>query len=276
MGFKETLLGLATPKERAAQVIIEQTEGRGLSPKRQTERTQARGITRRLFLRRLGLGVGYLLAIGCSTASALKIFLERESQVGEFGKLKQNIPLIFTKDEKEVKMDVLIFETERPFVFDTQAFGETVNLFAVRDTTLPTYSRTIITDRRLDPNDPGRFGMTIPALDTVFLSIKDGFNDTSFLREYPKEAVLNGVLVGEIANLMLAESGNVPEGAGYVERLGDSTGFMASAIFAKRCYAQYRMDISRVVYPESGGLIVFDESTYREFQQKLQPTLTFH
>lgn len=273
MRFKELFLGFATPGERVAKTTINRLKRRtNISPKQQDDLQNANRISRKLFLRRLALAGRYLIAVGSGITA--KILLSTGEQPSELGVLKKSIPLEFSKENELKKMDVFIFETQRPFDFDHEAFANTVNAISKRNGKLPAYSQVILSDKTIDPKDPTRFGATSTTGKFVRLSIKDGFN-APFLNYYPKEAVLNGVLVGEMTNLMISESGTLPKDAGNTERLGNSTGIMACAIFSGRSYQQYLYDTTQIEYMGTGGTITFSEDTYKDFQQQLQPALRF-
>lgn len=201
----------------------------------------------------------------------------KDEELNGSEKIKETIFFDFGHDENTGRLEVIITETETSFDFDPQAFQNIINIIASRGGRLPPYSRVILADTRILSKDPSAFGHTDGLQKIVRLSIKDGLSHNPFPRDkYTNEAVLNGVLVGEMTNLMTDEAGSLPAGAGHIERLGDNAGIMASAIFAKRSYQEYKSDTDRVTYLGSGGTIVFDEKTYRDFQQALkQPALRF-
>jgi len=88
--------------------------------------------------------------------------------------------------------------------------------------------------------------------------------------------VVNGVLVGELTNLMIGESGQLPPGVVSVEQLGDSTGIVASAVFSGRTYQEYLFDLTKIEYTGKGGALTFSTDTYQDFAQNLKPALIFH
>lgn len=189
-------------------------------------------------------------------------------------KLKKVIPIDFNNENEKGRVEIVIFETERSFEFDIEAFGKNINMIVSRGGKLPMYSRIFFSDKTIDPADPNKFGATNSLQKVIRLSIKDGLN-FSFLDKYPSEAIINGVLVGEMTNLMIDEGKALPSGAGHTERLGDSAGFMAAAIFSGRSYLQYQDDAAGAEYLGQGGLIVFNQNTYKNFQENLQPALIF-
>ncbi len=205
--------------------------------------------------------------------------LPKNDQLSGPEKIKKIVSLDFINEKENGKLDVVIFETERQFDFDTEAFNDIVNVIASRGGKLSTYSRVFLSDETIDPTDPSKFGTTRDRQQKfVRLSIKDGFKNNPFSsinKAYTNEAVVNGVLVGEMTNLMISVSGSLPDGAGSVERLGDSTGIMACAIFAGRSYQEYQSDFNKVVYVGPGGAIQFDKETYKYFQDNLKPALIF-
>lgn len=189
-------------------------------------------------------------------------------------KLKKVIPIDFNNENEKGRVEIVIFETERSFEFDVEAFGKNVDMIASRGGKLPAYSRIFFSDQTIDPANPNKFGATNSLQKSIILSIKDGLN-FPFLDQYPSEAVVNGVLVGEMTNLMVDQGRALPSGAGHIERLGDSTGLMAIAIFSGRSYAQYQYDFTQVQYMGLGGAILFSEETYKLFRDSLQPALIF-
>lgn len=274
MNLKELVLGFPTAKEKAAQKYIRLKEGKHLSAVQLSEISEARGITRRLLFRRVTLAAGYT---ALATLGIAKFTENNKSNYPkEYGKLKQVIPLSFENKDGTVFVEVVIFETERAFSFDHEALGKNASTIATRSGKLPPFTRIILSDLTIDPNNPSHFGSTRKEGD-IRLSIKDGFKYSPFKGIYPDEAVLNGVLVGEMTNLMIHTSGTLPPGAGHVERLGDSTGIMASAIFAGRSHQEYLSDANLVEYTRAGGggKIIFDERTYQDFQRGLRPALLF-
>ncbi|MBI2590290.1 MAG: hypothetical protein HYW33_00195 [Candidatus Blackburnbacteria bacterium] len=274
MRFKETFLGIAAPTEVAAQETINNLKGRTvLNWRRQRNLDDAIRVRKGLIFRRRTLIGAYLAAAGAGTGITLFV-RERQENTTEFGKLKKVIPLRFFKDNQDGRIDVLIFETRRVFDFDYSAFEKNVNLIAARYGKLPKYSRLFLSDAPVDRSNPAVFGMTSPRDQTIRLSMHDGIN-TPFYKPYPPEAVVNGVLVGELTNLMIGESGQLPPGVVSVEQLGDSTGIVASAIFSGRTYQEYLFDRTKIEYTGKGGALTFSPDTYQDFAQNLKPALIF-
>ncbi|OGY10059.1 MAG: hypothetical protein A2782_04060 [Candidatus Blackburnbacteria bacterium RIFCSPHIGHO2_01_FULL_43_15b] len=275
MRFKEIFLGVATPAEVAAQGTINNLKGRAvLNWRRQRDLDDAIRIRKGLTFRRRTLIGAYLAAAGAGTGITLLV-RERQKNTTEFGKIKRVIPLRFFKDNQDGRMDVLIFETRRVFDFDYSAFEKNVNLIAARGGKLPKYSRVFLSDTPVNRNDPAVFGITSPQNKAIRLSIHDGLN-TPFYNLYLPEAVVNGVLVGELTNLMIGESGQLPPGVVSVEQLGDSTGIVASAVFSGRTYQEYLFDLTKIEYTGKGGALTFSTDTYQDFAQNLKPALIFH
>jgi hypothetical protein len=164
--------------------------------------------------------------------------------------------------------------TPRQFQFNQETFFQIASLYREQGGIFPSEAELWFHEE-----ESGTLGCTNAEENFMEISFREIY-ESGVPEGYTVESLANGVLAGELCNLMVSESGYIsgaePPTRDNIMWVCESLGVMVEAICAGRSYGQYCQDTVEVFSYKGKPALHFDLITYEIFQGVLQePLLTF-
>lgn len=167
--------------------------------------------------------------------------------------------------------------TSRKFQFNQETFFKIASLYRQQGGIFPSEAELRFHEEESDV--PGRTDAERNLIEISFRELYE--NHEKYVPEgYTIESLANGILAGELCNLMASESGQIsgaePPTKDNIEWVCESFGVMVAAIYVGRSYEQYYQDTFETFSCKGRPVLHFDPGTYQILQEVLQePLLRF-